>query len=64
VLWQGSLATEENLAKWKGMLDKFRDAVVVCGDTEVYVLWLKRRKHPLKITIPEVLYTCTASLVN
>ncbi|KAL9715888.1 hypothetical protein Ac2012v2_000331 [Leucoagaricus gongylophorus] len=54
VLWQGSLATEENLAKWKGMLDKFRDAVVVCGDTEVYVLWLKRRKHPLKITIPEI----------
>ncbi|KAJ3573661.1 hypothetical protein NP233_g2285 [Leucocoprinus birnbaumii] len=52
-LWEGSLATEENLTKWKGMLSKFRDAVIVCGDTEVYVLWLKRRKHPLMITIPE-----------
>jgi len=62
-LWQGSLATDENLVKWKEMLNRFRDATVVCGDREVYILWLKRRKHTLKITIPEVFCTYTVSLM-
>lgn len=53
-LWSGSLATEENLTKWTTVLDKFRDVIAIGGDTSVYVLWLKRRKHPLQIKIPEV----------
>ncbi|KAF9455084.1 hypothetical protein P691DRAFT_800093 [Macrolepiota fuliginosa MF-IS2] len=52
-LWGGSLATEENLAKWNGVLDKYRDTIAVGGDTMVYIIWTKRRKHPRRIKIPE-----------
>jgi polycomb protein EED len=53
--WEGSLATEENLTKWKNVIDIYHDSIVVCADTEIYILWLKKRKHPLKIEIPKVL---------
>ncbi|KAF7784640.1 hypothetical protein Agabi119p4_805 [Agaricus bisporus var. burnettii] len=52
-LWDGSLATEQNYAKWNVVVNKFRDTVAIGGDTSVYILWLKRRKHPLRINIPE-----------
>ncbi len=38
-------------------MNKFRDAIAVGGDTQVHLVWLKRRKDPLEIKIPEVCRT-------
>lgn len=53
------MAIEDNLTKWNSVLDTFRDAIAIGCDTKVYIVWLKRRKHPLVIKIPEV---CHAAL--
>ncbi|KXN83867.1 Coatomer subunit alpha [Leucoagaricus sp. SymC.cos] len=56
-IWDGSLATEENVIKWKDLIDKFRDTIVICADTDIYLMWLKRRKHPLRVKLPKEIDT-------